>query len=298
MKKLFLLFIFIPSLAFGQNFREVWVDHDGISHYVRVFGEGEPILLINGGPGMNSNGFEGLASTLTDNYQVILYDQRGTGKSVMENPSPSSLTLGMMAADIEMIRIALEIDEWVVMGQSFGGILAYYYASKYPTRIRGMIQSSSGGMDLAIRGNVLIQDRLTAMQRDSLSYYQNLVNIGETEYLPKVRQFLAYAYVVDDSHAPQIANRLAEANMEINQMVWNNMAANEYDVKQEMLSFQSPVLIIQGELDVVDIKLAETAHAILPESTLRIVPRSGHYGWVENPDYYYGEIYSFLSNLE
>lgn len=298
MKKLFFLLFLLPFTLLSQDYREVWVDHDGISHYVRIFGEGEPILLINGGPGMNSNGFEGLASTLAESYQVILYDQRGTGKSVMENPTPESLTLNAMAADIEMIRVALEIDEWVVMGQSFGGILAYTYASRYPTRIRGMIQSCSGGMDLSIRGNVLIQDRLTEMQRDSLSYYQNLINTGHEEYVVKRRKFLAYAYVYNDDHAPAIAARLAEADLEINGMVWNNMITNEYDVKQEMLSFQPPVLILHGEFDVVDISLAETAHAVLPESTLRVVPNSGHYGWVENPDFYFSEIYAFLESLD
>ena len=52
-------------------------------HYT-TFGTGDPILIINGGPGMSSAGFVGLAKELSKNNRTIIYDQRGTGSSKMK----------------------------------------------------------------------------------------------------------------------------------------------------------------------------------------------------------------------
>ncbi|MCB0663128.1 MAG: hypothetical protein KDC24_10335, partial [Saprospiraceae bacterium] len=50
----------------------------------KTFGEGKPILIINGGPGMNSNGFQFMAEKIAAlGYQTILFDQRGTGGSIL-----------------------------------------------------------------------------------------------------------------------------------------------------------------------------------------------------------------------
>lgn len=298
MKALLSFLAILPTFLFAQDYEELWVEHDDIQHYVRIFGEGDPILLINGGPGMNSNGFEGLASHLAENHSVIIYDQRGTGLSPMEEPSNRNITLSLMAGDIEAIREELEIDEWIVMGHSFGGIMAYYYASRYPLRVKAMIQSSSGGMDLALRGNIILEDRLTEVQRDSLSYFTNLVNNGHDEFDQNRRYYMALGYLYNDDFAWQIANRLAEADLDINRIVWNNMSDINYDVKEEMLTFQPPVLILQGEYDILEISIAEMAHEILPDSRLEIISDAGHYGWIENPDEYYGAIESFLEELE
>ena len=55
---------------------------DGNLH-ITTYGQGEPILIINGGPGMNSEGFTSLAEELGKNNLAILYNQRGTGNSTI-----------------------------------------------------------------------------------------------------------------------------------------------------------------------------------------------------------------------
>ncbi|MBL0008446.1 MAG: hypothetical protein IPP25_15045 [Saprospiraceae bacterium] len=50
---------------------------DGAQIYYKTFGKGQPLLIINGGPGMNSDGFEGLAVSLSEHFMTIIYDQRG-----------------------------------------------------------------------------------------------------------------------------------------------------------------------------------------------------------------------------
>src|SRR5689334_15294126 len=69
--------------------------------YYRTFGSGIPVLIINGGPGLNSDGFAGLATLLSTNCQAIIYDQRGTGKSTLKSINSSTMTMDLMVDDIE-----------------------------------------------------------------------------------------------------------------------------------------------------------------------------------------------------
>jgi proline iminopeptidase len=78
------IFLFVFLSLFGHSFAQTEgfsKNTDSSQTYYKIFGEGTPILIINGGPGMNSNGFEPMAKILAEKYQTIVYDQRGTGKS-------------------------------------------------------------------------------------------------------------------------------------------------------------------------------------------------------------------------
>ncbi|KAB2814049.1 alpha/beta fold hydrolase [Phaeocystidibacter luteus] len=292
-----LAFIFQFTVS-AQSFTSQMVEHDGFKHHIRIAGEGSPILLINGGPGMNCNGFDHIGSILAKNHTVILYDQRGTGLSVSEDLDSSDLTMEAMVEDIEAIRKHLGYEKWILMGQSFGGVLSYHYAVKYPERITAMIQSSSGGMDLEVRDKILVNERLTSDQRDSLTWFRERMTSNDDRYAEKYRMYLGCAYVYNDEFAPIIGERLAEANLDVNRLIWADLERIEFDVKEEMLTFQQPVLIIQGEYDMIDISIAELQHEILPDSRLVIVPESGHYGWLDNPDVYLSSIDQFLDELE
>lgn len=298
----FLILFLFPIALQAQSFMGYAVKNGDVSLYVKVFGDkGNPIVIINGGPGMNSNGFNALADSLAIDHVVYLYDQRGTGRFKLDSCSSENINMELMVEDLEAIRKHFKIDRWIVMGQSFGGMLAYQYAATYPEYVAAMIQSSSGGMDLSIRNSILIQARLTELQRDSLSYYSELRMNGDTSTSTdeRYRYFLACAYVYnDEKYAPIIATRLNQANFEINQILWTDMIENEFDYKEEMLSYQGPVLITVGQYDVVDLASARLAHEILPHSTLEIIANSGHYGWLDNPLQYFNAVRTFLYTIE
>ncbi|MEO8516810.1 MAG: alpha/beta hydrolase, partial [Flavobacterium sp.] len=177
----FFSFLFIScSFAQTEGFAK---NNDGSQTYYKTFGNGTPILIINGGPGMNSNGFEAMAKTLSKNNQTIVYDQRGTGKSLLKKLDASTINMKLMADDIESLRIHLKIKKWVVLGHSFGGMLASYYATLYPNSIEKLILSSSGGLDLKLLdGPNLIESNLNQIERDSLQYWNNKIDKGDTSH--------------------------------------------------------------------------------------------------------------------
>ncbi len=295
---LFVIVMFQSFLSFSQEDKFIELSDSKI-HY-QTFGEGNPILILNGGPGMSSEGFVPLAKALSKKHKTIIYDQRGTGLSKLEKIDKSTITMDLMVEDIETLRRQLNIENWVVMGHSFGGMLAYYYASKYPERVKAMIQSSSGGMDLGLLNSLNLNSRLSQTARDSLNFYNAKIAQGDTSYptLLKRGNFLAPAYLYDKKFAPVIAERLTQGNRAINNLVWSNLREINFDVKKQMKNFKNPVLILHGVDDIVDRKVAVSANNILPNSKLVILHNSSHYGWLEQPEQYFGEIARFLATIK
>ena len=299
---MFLLLSFICTIsANGQTDGFVNID-GGVLHY-KTYGSGQPLLIINGGPGLNCEGFIPLAQLLSDNYTTILYDQRGTGESALDAVDSTTITMDLMAQDIETLRKHLNLKEWIVLGHSFGGWMAEYYAVHYPDPIKAMILSSSGGIDLSVLKyvNANIQMRLSQTERDSLKYWSDRIAQGDTSYLAQYNKgnYLARAYLYDKQYVPKLAQRLAfGGNMVINKLVFKDLFKMGFDCKETLHDFSQPVLIIQGRQDLTGDAIAYEAHAVLPNSVMVFVNKSSHYSWWEQSEQYKSEVEKFITALD
>lgn len=99
--------------------------------------DGEPVVVFHGGPG------GGCSPAMRrffdpDRYRLILFDQRGCGKST-PHASVENNTTWDLVSDIELIREALGIQKWIVFGGSWGATLALIYAQTHPIRVQAMI---------------------------------------------------------------------------------------------------------------------------------------------------------------
>ncbi len=297
---LLLSFLILSPLLFAQQ-SSGFAPSEGVSIHYQTFGTGSPILIINGGPGFSSEGFISLAKRLSTNHTTILYDQRGTGKSTMLNLDSNTITMDLMTTDIERLRTHLGYESWVVLGHSFGGMMANYYASKHPQRVEAIIASSSGGIDLHLLGNAGrgVSDNLNAQQNDSLNYWREQIRLGDTSYTARLgmARSMAPAYIFNDQYAPTIAKRLTQGNLSLNRLVWNNLIAIEYDCKEVLKAYQKPVLILQGKNDIIPVELALRAEAVFPQATLLLLDSCGHYGWLDRPRAYFSAIDPFLAQI-
>ncbi len=285
------------GLSFAQVEETIILEHSTI--HLKTYGKGTPILIINGGPGMNSNGFKTLAKAIGKSNKAIIYDQRGTGQSKALDINANTITMDLMVDDIEAIRNHLKIDKWVLLGHSFGGMLASYYTSKYPNRIKGLILSSSGGINLDLFSRLNITARLTKTERDSLSYWNTIISKGDTTYHARLQRgtYLAPAYLYNKAHIPIIAERLTQVNFTVNRLVYQDMRTIGFDCSEALKTVKTPVLIIQGKEDLIDKKTAETALNVFENSTLVILEKCGHYGWLDQPKAYFKTINNYLKKL-
>lgn len=298
MKKIVFLLL-VTFSVFAQT--EGTIDSNGSKLHYRTFGSGKPILFINGGPGLDSDGFTALVEQMADKNQIILYDQRGTGKSELTEINAKTITMDLMVADIENLRKNLKIDTWIVLGHSFGGMLAAYYATKHPEKIEGIIMSSSGGIDLGLRSyvNGRMRKMLDRKQLEALDESNRKLAKGDSTKENRLARAnaMANAYAYNKKFVPFIANRLTLTNLNINQLLWNNMDEIHFDCAPKLKSFTKPVIVIQGKNDILEIKTAEKIHAAFQNSKLILIDQCGHYGWLDAPEAYFSAIGKFLKTV-
>ena len=112
---------------------------DGHTLYIEQCGnpEGIPVVIFHGGPGGGCS--PGMRRFFhPDLYRVILFDQRGCGRS-KPHSSVEANTTWHLIEDIERIRQHLEIDDWIVFGGSWGAALGLIYAIHYPKIVRHLV---------------------------------------------------------------------------------------------------------------------------------------------------------------
>ena len=129
-------YLYPPIDPFDQRMLDVGQGH---RVYVEQCGnpDGVPVLVLHGGPG---GGCSPAMRRYFDPkvYRVILFDQRGCGRS-RPHASVTHNTTWHLIDDIEMIRRELSIDDWIVFGGSWGATLALIYAESHADRVRNLV---------------------------------------------------------------------------------------------------------------------------------------------------------------
>lgn len=120
--------------------------------------EGKPVVFVHGGPG---GGTSGAQRRFFDpaRYRIVLFDQRGCGKSrphIADGADLSINTTADLIADMEALRTHLGIEQWQVFGGSWGSTLGLAYAQAHPERVT----------ELVLRGIFLLR-------RSEIDWYYN-----------------------------------------------------------------------------------------------------------------------------
>ena len=107
--------------------------------YVEECGDpaGIPVVFLHGGPGASCEAYHRRFFN-PDKYRIILFDQRGCGRSGPHAELQGNTTQALVN-DMELIRERLGIDKWLVFGGSWGSTLALVYAENHPARVLGLV---------------------------------------------------------------------------------------------------------------------------------------------------------------
>jgi proline iminopeptidase len=120
--------------------QQAWLEvGDGHLVYYEVSGtpSGIPALFLHGGPGSSSNPNQRRFFNPAD-YRIVLFDQRGCGRSTPLGNTRANTTSHLIA-DIERLRAVLGVDRWLLFGGSWGSTLALAYAQTNPDHVAGLI---------------------------------------------------------------------------------------------------------------------------------------------------------------
>lgn len=139
---------------------EKFIDIDGTRIWTIAEGIGTPLLLCNGGPGCDDY-LKPVSLLVEDICRVTRFEPRGCGRSDYDG----QYGLDQTVADMEAIRTAYGVDQWIIAGHSAGPDLALAYALEYPDRVIGII---------GIAGGRIVNDRDW-----SAAYHRNQEDRGE-----------------------------------------------------------------------------------------------------------------------
>lgn len=260
---------------------------------------GKPAVFLHGGPGGGCN--DAMRRFWNpDIYRVILFDQRGSGKSTPHASLVDNTTWDLVN-DIEMLRTALDINKWQVFGGSWGSTLALAYSQSHPERVseivlRGIFMLRKKEIDWFYQhgASEIFPDRwqhyvapIPNDERDDLlrAYHKRLTSDDEEIRLEAARAWsvwegttstlLPNAELAADFGAADMA--LALARIECHYFVNHGFMDDGQLIKNVARIRKIPAVIVQGRYDIVcpAVSAWELAQA-WPEADLRIVPDAGH----------------------
>lgn len=289
--------LYPPVDPFDQRMLDVG---DGHRVYVEQCGrrDGIPVVVLHGGPG---GGCSPAMRRYFDPaiYRVILFDQRGCGRS-RPHASVEANTTWHLVADIEAIRTVLGIDRWIVFGGSWGATLALIYGQEHPERamaliLRGVflmtqpeLQWFYGGgagqfwPDLWERFSALVpQDERSDM---IAAYHRRLFSGDVTQETRYARAWAAWenalASIDNDGATGESPADYARAFARLENHYFQNAGFLRED--QQILNRMDriadiPGVIVQGRYDMICPPAAAYRLAGLwPAARLQMIARAGH----------------------
>lgn len=254
-----------------------------ISLYYEKKGNGFPLLLIQG-LGYDHRPYMWLAGELEKNFTVIMFDNRGVGRS---DVPPGPYSIEEMADDAVGMVKKLGISKIAVMGISMGGYIAQMIALKYPEIVDKLIIGCSyfSGDPSKLK---MSQEALEAITRRD----------GTLEEIARRGLCVAFSKDYPAKH-PDIFEQLVRWRLELPVTATGYFGqlqgAMGFDVEKKLSSITCPVLILHGDQDiVVPVERGFELHDAIPNSKIKVLEGCGHLFFIENIEETARTITSFL----
>ena len=267
---------------------------DGGSLFVQELGSGFPLIVLHGGPGMDHTMFRPYLDPLAEDFRVLYVDQRGQGRS--ERVDPATLTLEVFGRDIDLLAKALGLEEYAVLGHSFGAIVTTWHAVNLGTATAYVI---SGGGDSSEKLLADVEASLEAMAEAgvpiaaSWKQEQTVETEEELKELLRVQMPFHFAgepppgYGDETVGTPDVLRHFA------------SVGYGDFDFTPDLGRVQKPTLLVVGEQDrTTTTRAARVLHEGIGGSELVVIPGVGHMSFVEAQDEYLDGVRGFLRRVK
>lgn len=266
--------------------------------YVDERGDGPPLIVLHGGPGLDHRSFGDYLDPLADRFRLLFVDQRSQGRS--DRAPESTWTLPQMAADVESLARSLTLERFAVLGHSFGAFVALQHAVDFPHSAAATIVSSGvpSARFLAQVDAQLESFEPVELRRQVQRSWEMEKVVADAEQVAALLHDQLPFHFADprDSRIPEFEARTAGAVYAPD--VLRHFANLEYgaiEVEDRLSKAEHPVLVLAGRGDrVCSVPAAEAMAAGLPQSEVVVFEHSGHMTFVEENEVYLDVVRKFL----
>ena len=287
MKKYFfsiIICLITLTLTKGQQVDSFITSDSELIYFTRI-GNGPKVLLLYGGPGYAVSAMRPWADSLSNEFECILYDQRGTGLSSNVKFDSTTINLQRAVKDIDELRVYLGEDKFTICGISWGSMLAQAYASYYPEYTKKIVLVSPLGPDLSLMSSFIdnMNMRRYPEEVDSLNYWNDQ---PDDELSEMKRSFYSYLPEFYDHDIGKkmlvIFFETTTLNEQMENLMWNDLLTS-YDLKSNLKNYKGQCFIIRGRQDPVPAEEIYRIKEILLQTKILIIEKCGHFPDYEKP---------------
>lgn len=302
-----LAIILLPGICFssGPPGEGYVTTGDGVRLFYKIVGQGATTLVVvHGGPGNTMDSILPDFKPLAEHFRIIYYDQRGCGRSTLVLEE-NRLTIARHVKDLEAIRLHFNLDKLDMIGNSWGGLLASYYAVQYPDNINRLVLLSpvSPSIRLLQASVGFIQQRIPESRRSRLQLLSiPAMWIKSNDPRETCREFfdiIKPVYFPDMTRAQLMKGELCGGPVQavrlqklVNERTWQ--ALGDWNILPALDVVRAPVLVIHGSNDMIPVKSSVTWSETFPNSRLLIIKDSGHMTHVEQPQTFFRAMQTFF----
>jgi proline iminopeptidase len=275
----------------NESATETVTADDGARLWASRSGQGSPLVLCHGGPGLWDM-FEDVAELLADTATAVRWDQRGCGRS---ERCAGPWTTERAVADLDAVRRHFGLEKTALLGHSWGAHLALSYALAHPERVSALVYVAGTGIGPDADWHEAFEENLRARlgeRPERLGRWRELTDRPRpTEAEERERAILQWSVEFEDrdrasAHAERMATPWFAINTECNKTL-NAERRRTVGTPELLAACQAldlPVLIVDGARDIRPRSAVDSLEQSLPRVRRVVLPGAGHLPWVEDPE--------------
>lgn len=279
---------------------------NGYRVWTKKIGTGDlKVLMLHGGPGCTHEYFECFEDFLPQNgIEFYYYNQLGSEYS--DKPDDTSLwNVERFTHEVEEVRQGLGLDNFVLYGQSWGGMLGIEYALQYQQHLKALVISNM---------TASIPDYLTYINElrsgfgkeviEKLTYYEQKEDFSNAEYQKLLTEKLYNSFICRVVPWPEPVERMFK---HLATPVYNTMQGNNefvvtgnfgnWDRWADLHKINVPTYLTVGKFDTMRESEIQKMATLIPNSTFNVCPNGSHLSFWDDQENYFNGLLEFLSKI-
>lgn len=284
----------MSTSGYVERFRS-W---DGTDLSYRLVGSGPPLVCIPGGPGQAAD-YLGELGGLDKHRTLILLDNRGTGASGVP-VDPATYRIDRIVQDVDALRQHLRLERMALFGHSASGGVCLLYAVEHPHRLDRLVLVAPSLRAVGIHSDLGLEEVLA--KRVHEPWYADAVAAlhAEAESEPELERYryLSAPLLYRQWNAAAQAQAAAEPAQFAKQARDGFYAGFDPDpsLPQRLATFGVSALVMVGDYDIWPTSAAvRELAAQLDDVELVVLPKTGHFPWVDDPLTFVASLEGFLA---
>ena len=263
--------------------------------YTREIGSGSPIVVLHGGPDFDTGYLLPDLDRWADTFRLLYYDQRGRGRSA-EGVQADDVNLESDIEDIERVKRYFRVESPVLLGHSWGAVLALEYALRHPNGVSRLIlmnPAPASAKDLSFFRESYVKQLGSDMDKQRRIAAGDAYKRGDPEAVTaRYRIHFEHALTRPEDYERLMARMrtgfirqgkdgIVKARAVEDRLMADTWQQSGYDLLPKLQSLRIPTLVIVGEDDFIPPEIAgHIAHAI-PNSQFVKLKGCGHFSYME-----------------